>query len=75
MNSTKESTPRHKEGEIRSIQTFNARRGKSIVHLGGINERRKREEHVLGAQHVPVVRYAGNVAEVCWNKGVSQVTY
>jgi len=29
--------------------------------LGGINERRKREEHVLGAQHVPVDRYAGKL--------------
>jgi len=34
--------------------------------LGGIKERRKREEYVLGAQHVPVDRYAGNVAEINW---------
>ena len=43
---------------------FNARGGENIVHLGGINERRKREEHVLGAQHVPVDRSAGNVVEI-----------
>jgi len=29
--------------------------------LGGIKERRKREEHVLGAQHVPVDLYAGTL--------------
>jgi len=44
----------------------NARREENIVHLGGINERRKREEHVLGAQHVLVDRYAGNVVEINW---------
>jgi len=32
--------------------------------LGGINKRRKHDEHVLGAQHVPVDRYACNVAEI-----------
>jgi len=32
--------------------------------LGGINEQQKREEHVLGAQHVLADRYAGNVAEI-----------
>ena len=42
----------------------NTRRGESIIHLSGINEQRKREEHVLGAQNVPVDRYAGNVAEI-----------
>jgi len=39
-------------------------RVKSIIHLGGVKERRKRDEHVLGAQHVPVDRYAGNVVEI-----------
>jgi len=34
--------------------------------LGGINERRKRDEHVFGAQHVSVDWYAGNVAEINW---------
>jgi len=38
--------------------------GRNIIHLDGINERRKHEEHVLGAHHVPVDRYAGNVAEI-----------
>jgi len=37
-----------------------------LIHLGGVKERRKRDEHVLGAQHVPVDRYAGNVAEINW---------
>jgi len=32
----------------------NARRGESIIHLGGVKERRKRDEHV------------GNVAEINW---------
>ena len=36
----------------------------SIIQLGGINERRKRDEHVLGVQHVPVDRYACNVAKI-----------
>ena len=42
----------------------NARRGESIIQLGGINEQRKRDEHVLGAQYVPVDRCAGNIAEI-----------
>jgi len=35
-----------------------------IIQLDEINERRKRDEHVLGAQHVLVDRYAGNVVEI-----------
>ena len=61
MNSLKQSTPETRGGW--NI-TSNARQGVSIIHLGGVKERRKREEHVLGAQHVPVDRYAGNVAEI-----------
>jgi len=38
--------------------------GKVSFTLGGINERRKLEEHVLRAEHVPVDRYAGIVAEI-----------
>jgi len=45
-------------------KTSNARRGESIIHLGGVKERRKRDKHVLGAQHVPVDRYAGSVTEI-----------
>jgi len=39
-------------------------RVKSIIHLGGVKEGRKRGEHVLGAHQVPVDRYAGNVAKI-----------
>jgi len=42
------------------------RHKESIIQLDGINERRKRDEHVLGAQYVPVDRYACNVAEINW---------
>ena len=52
MNSLKQSTPETRGGW--NI-TSNARQGESIIHLGGVKERRKREEHVLGAQHVPVI--------------------
>ena len=34
------------------------RRVESIIHLDRIKERQKRDEHVLGAHHVPVDRYA-----------------
>jgi len=57
---------RHKEGGKRSVETSNARRRKSIIHLGGVKERRKHDEHVLGVQHVPVDWYAGNVAQINW---------
>jgi hypothetical protein len=36
----------------------------SIIHLGRVKERRKRDEHVLGARHVPMDRYEGNVVEI-----------
>jgi len=64
MNSTKESTP-ETQGRWNTfgINVQRSTRGE-IIHLGGISKRRKREEHVLGAHHVPVDRYAGNVAEV-----------
>jgi len=42
------------------------RRVESIIHLDRIKERQKRDEHVLGAHHVPVDRYARNVAEINW---------
>jgi len=51
MNSTRESTPKTQGRE-------------NIIQLDGINERRKRDEHILGAQQVPVDQYAGNVAEI-----------
>ena len=62
MNSTKESTPETQGG----WKTFgiNVQRSTSIIHLGRVKERRKRNEHVLGAQHVLVDRYADNVAEI-----------
>jgi len=42
----------------------NVQRGESIIQLGGINKRRKCDEHVLGTQHVSVDQYACNVAEI-----------
>jgi len=66
MNSTKESTSETQGGWNTFGIKSNAWRGDNIIHLGGINERRKREEHVLGAQHVSMDRYAGNAAEINW---------
>jgi len=62
MNSTKESTPKTQGG----WNTFgvNVRRRENIIQFGGINERRRRDEHVLGAQHVTVDRYVCNVTEI-----------
>jgi len=58
-------------GDTRRVENVRYKRpmldeGESIIHLGGVKERRKRDEHVLGAHHVPVDRYAGNVAEINW---------
>ena len=56
-------------GDTRRVEYVRYKRptldeGRVSFTWGGINERRKREEHVLGAQHVPMDRYAGNVVEV-----------
>jgi len=51
MNSTKESTPETQGGwNTFSINVQRSTRGEYIIHLDRINERRKCEEHVLGAQ-------------------------
>jgi len=60
MNSTKESTPETQGG----WNTFGINVQRSTIQLGGINTRRGREEHVLGAQHVSMDRYACNIAEI-----------
>jgi len=64
MNSTKQSTPETRGGwNTFGINVQRSTRGE-YHSLGGVKERRKRDEHVLGAQHVSVDRYAGNVAEI-----------
>jgi len=44
--------------------SINVQRSMMGEYLGEVRERRKRDEHVLGAQHIPVDRYACNVAEI-----------
>jgi len=64
MNSTKESSPETQEGWKTLGINVQRQRGDNIIQLGGISERRKREEQVLVAQHVLVDRYVCNVAKI-----------